>query len=161
MITICNTSPLLYLHQIGRLQLLRILYGEIFIPPAVESELLAGHRQGVDVPNISQISWIHILSVQAQALIPVVTDLGAGEAEVIGLALEHPDCRIILDDQLGRRVASINHIKLTGTFGVVLKAKQLGHLEEVRPIIQNLRDAGLWISDSLEKLVLTQAGEIS
>jgi predicted nucleic acid-binding protein len=125
----------------------------------VQAELEVGTSQGFTVPNPDQISWIHVIPVQSQTLIPIVTDLGAGEAETIGLALEHPGSRVILDDQLGRRVAAINHIKYTGTLGVVLKAKQTGKLNAVKPIIGALRAAGLWMDNDLENLILSQAGE--
>jgi predicted nucleic acid-binding protein len=57
-IVICNTSPLLYLHQVSRLELLHELYGEITIPPAVKNELRVGHERGVNVPKVSDIDWI-------------------------------------------------------------------------------------------------------
>jgi len=158
-LTISNTSPLLYLNLINRLDLLHQLYGEVVIPPAVAAELSAGAEQGDVVPDPSAIPWLRIAPVQSQALIPALTDLGPGEAEVIGLALEHPGSRVILDDQLGRRVAAVNRLTITGTLGVVLKAKQAGLLAGVEPIIAELRQAGLWLDDALVELVLSQAGE--
>lgn len=50
-LTISNTSPLLYLHLVRQLDLLPRLYGEVFVPPAVEAELQAGAERGVDVPS--------------------------------------------------------------------------------------------------------------
>ncbi len=55
-IVIVNTSPLLYLHQVGHLQLLQQLYGTIIVPPAVPQELEVGKLQGVDVPEINSIA---------------------------------------------------------------------------------------------------------
>jgi predicted nucleic acid-binding protein len=123
-LTISNTSPLLYLNLINRLELLQQMYGEIVIPPAVASELAVGASQGIAVPDPDATPWLHVVAVQSQALIPAMTDLGAGEAEVIGLALENPGSRVILDDQLARRVAALNRLTITGTVGVVLRAKQ-------------------------------------
>lgn len=159
MLTICDTSPLLYLHATRKLELLYLLYHEIVIPPAVQTELAMGARQGIPVPDPLQIAWIRIIPVQAKALMPRAIDLGAGEKEVIGLALEHPGSRIILDDQLGRKIAAANRITFTGTLGIVLKAKQAGHLREVKSLIQALKIAGLWMSEDLLATVLSQAGE--
>ncbi|OAD22915.1 hypothetical protein THIOM_001263 [Candidatus Thiomargarita nelsonii] len=159
MLTICDTSPLLYLHLVGQLELLHLLYNEIVIPPAVQSELVVGANQGVNVPEPLQISWIRVIPVQAQALMPIVTDLGLGESEVIGLALEHPGSRIIMDDQLGRHIVAANQMTLTGTLGVLLKAKQAGHLNEIKMLLNALRTAGLWMSDILVESVLSQANE--
>lgn len=158
-LTISNTSPLLYLSLINRLELLQQMYGEIVIPPAVEAELLTSAQQGIDVPDPRTTGWLQVLPVQSQALIPIVTDLGPGEAEVIGLALEHPGSRVILDDRLGRRVAALRQLTVTGTVGVVLKAKQNGYLPLVKPILTDLRGAGLWLHEALVAMVLEQAGE--
>ena len=51
-IVICNTSPIFYLHRLGQLELLHMLYGRILVPEAVLEELKAGRDQGEDVPNI-------------------------------------------------------------------------------------------------------------
>jgi predicted nucleic acid-binding protein len=158
-LTISNTSPLLYLNLIDQLDLLRQLYGEIVIPMAVETELGVGAKQGIRVPSPNSIPWLRVTPLQAQHLIPAMTDLGPGEAEAIGLALENPGSRLILDDQLGRQVARLNRIPLTGTVGVILKAKERAYLRTVEPIIVALRNAGLWLDDALIELVLKQAGE--
>ncbi|EDN70943.1 conserved hypothetical protein [Beggiatoa sp. PS] len=159
-LTISNTSPLLYLHSIGQLQLLHLLYQNIVIPKAVQSELAVGANQGISVPDPLQINWISVISVQTPAMIPIVTDLGQGESEVIALALENPGSRMILDDLLARRIATANNMHFTGTLGIILKAKQVGHIHEVKPYINALRNAGLWISETLIHTVLTQANEI-
>jgi len=158
-LTISNTSPLLYLHAIGQLELLHKLYQNIIIPTAVQVELATGASQGINVPARLSIDWIHVQSVQIPAMITLITDLGAGESEAIALALENKDSRIILDDYLARRVATLNQIQITGTLGVILKAKQVGHIQAVKPLINDLRHAGLWMSETLIDTALTQAHE--
>jgi predicted nucleic acid-binding protein len=79
-LVIVNTSPLLYLHQVRCLELLRQLYSTITVPPAVPQELEIGKLQGVDVPEVNSIEWIQIRSVASAAIIPAVIDLGQGEA---------------------------------------------------------------------------------
>lgn len=158
-LTISNTSPLLYLHAIGQLELLHKLYQNIIIPTAVQVELATGANQGINVPDPLSIDWIHLRSVQIPAMITLITDLGAGESEAIALALENKDSRIILDDYLARRIATLNQMQITGTLGVILKAKQVGHIQAVKPLINDLRHAGLWMSETLIDIVLTQAHE--
>ncbi len=85
---ICNTSPLLYLHQVSQLELLSKLYGTVIVPRAVEEELLAGQDRGLDVPEISAIDWTHIRAPMGESVLPAIMDLGRGEAEVIALGLE-------------------------------------------------------------------------
>lgn len=158
-IVIANTSPLLYLHQVGHLDLLRVLYRLLIVPPAVRAELDAGVKAGIAVPDLAALSWIEIRTVQSRLLIPAIVDLGPGEAEVIGLGLEHPGSLLILDDQLARRVASLNHLAFTGTLGVILKAKQSGCLAAAGPVLECLRSSGLWLSDELVAAALRRVGE--
>lgn len=158
-LTISNTSPLLYLHLVRQLDLLAQLYGEVFIPLAVAAELQAGAEQGVDVPQVAALPWLKVMPLVSDTSIPLVTDLGAGEAEVIALGLENPKSRLIVDDTLARRIARLHQLQFTGTVGIVVKAKQVGLLEAVSPIVSALREAGLWLSDSLVAEVLRQAGE--
>lgn len=158
-LVIANTSPLFYLHQIGHLEVLRALYRHIVIPPAVQAELAAGGKAGFATPDISQAEWIEVKRVRSQVLIPAIVDLGPGEAEVLALGLEYPGSLLVLDDRLGRRVAHLNSLTYTGTVGVLVKAKQAGHVKAIRPLIQHLRTAGLWLADDLVAMALDQANE--
>src|SRR5436305_8942015 len=117
-VVVCNTSPLLYLHQVGQLELLQFLYGRIRIPAAVRDELRAGAERGVDTPDLEKYAWIDVEPLRDATLLPVVVDLGAGEAEAIALALFFPESLLILDDGLGRRSARLIQLTITGTLGV-------------------------------------------
>jgi predicted nucleic acid-binding protein len=158
-ITICNTSPLLYLHQIDRLDLLNQLYTRVLFPPAVEAELGVGAELGINVPRLARYSWLHRTPLKSDASIPLVTDLGRGEAEVIALGLENPGSRLILDDTLARRIAQLHGLQFTGTVGVIVKAKMAGLVSEVSPVLFQLRKAGLWLGDTLVAEILRQAKE--
>jgi uncharacterized protein len=158
-LVISNTSPLLYLHQIGCLSILQMLYNQVVVPQAVQLELLVGQQQGVDVPEISQYEWLHLQSVATVASMPNVIDLGPGEAEVIGLGIENSGSLLILDDQLGRQIARFHRLNFTGTLGVLIKAKQLGHIATIRPLVEQLQRSGMWLSASIIANVLRLAGE--
>ncbi len=82
---IVNTSPLLYLHQVGYLELLQKLYKRVIVPEAVVQELEVGAKQGINVPKLKKLDWVSIQIVQSVSLIPTFIDLGKGEAEVIAL----------------------------------------------------------------------------
>jgi len=86
-------------------------------------------------------------------------DLGRGEAEVIALGLENPNSRLILDDTLGRRIARLQNLQFTGTVGVIVKAKQRGLVSAVLPVIVQLQEVGLWLSNEVVAEVLRQADE--
>lgn len=157
-LVISNTSPLFYLHQINRLDLLQTLYGQITVPTAVQRELQAGQAQGLSVPPVETLGWVTLAAAKASFL-PNVTDLGEGEAEVIALGIENPGSLLILDDALGRRIARLYRLTCTGTLGVLIRAKQAGHLAQVQPEIESLRASGMWITADVVAMVLGLAGE--
>ncbi|MBC6479555.1 MAG: DUF3368 domain-containing protein [Hormoscilla sp. GUM202] len=156
---VVNTSPLLYLHQINQMELLRKLYGNIIVPPAVFQELKAGKIKGVDVPELNSIAWISMTAVADDTLVPAVIDLGRGEAEVIALGLEKPDSLLIFDDRLARRIADLYNLTYTGTLGVLVKAKQAGYIASVAVAISMLRTKGMWLTDKIIDDVLQLSGE--
>ena len=159
-VVVCNTSPLLYLHQVSNLELFAKLYGELTVPPAVESELRAGQERGIDVPVISEIEWIRIRPPSAKSFLPALVDLGPGEAEVIALGLEFQGSLLVLDDQLARRIARVNQLSVTGTLGILLRAKEAGFLRAIRPILEQLQKTTMWLPEELVHLILAQANEL-
>lgn len=159
-LVVSNTSPLLYLHQIGRIDLLETLYGAVVAPLAVERELRVGAAKGVDVPDLSALTWVEVRPVADPKLLPVVIDLGSGEAEVIALGLENPDSLLILDDKLARRIARLRDLSLTGTLGVLTKARKEGHLSRLAPVLNELRNTTIRIHEDLYRTALAEANEL-
>ncbi|MBE9158375.1 DUF3368 domain-containing protein [Nodosilinea sp. LEGE 06152] len=157
--TFINTSPLLYLHQVGQLSILPKLYGTIIAPAAVEQELFIGRERGVDVPDLTDLNWLHIQTIESALTVPNIVDLGRGEAEVIALGLQNPTGLLILDDQLGRRIAALSQLRYTGTLGILVKAKQAGYLTTVSPVIAKLKTKGMWLTPTIVQTVLELAGE--
>jgi uncharacterized protein len=155
---ISNTSPLLYLHQAGALDILPRLYGEIVIPAQVQAELREGCRLGFNVPDTDTMPWIHV-----QAIVPVpqiaVFELDGGEAAVLSLAVTRADCIVLLDDGPARSAARSLGIPVVGTLGVLVAAKRLGVLPLVRPLLDKLIGLGFRLPPALRRSVLVQAGE--
>jgi predicted nucleic acid-binding protein len=157
---ICNTSPLLYLHQIGQLELLDRLYRRVWTTPGVVDELAVGAARGHDVPLVAELSWVTIERPSGEvSQVPALGDLGRGEAEVIALATEWPNSLVILDEQAGRRVAASLGLRFTGILGVLLRAKKEGYLERVTPVLARLRETTMWLSDAVIRMVCEEAGE--
>ena len=156
---VCNTSPLLYLYQVGQLGLLQRLYGQVITPQAVQDELHAGALIGCPIPDLAQLSWVKIQLLSDRALLPAVVDLGLGEAEAIALAISNPGSLLILDDGLGRKIARLSRLSYTGTLGVLIKSKQAGILPRVSPVIEALRQTTMHLSAELISLVIREAGE--
>jgi predicted nucleic acid-binding protein len=84
---------------------------------------------------------------------------GQGEASAIALALELDDCTIILDDHKARRLADRLGLNVTGTLGVIIKAKRMGVIGSIRPLLDAIRNTDFRLSEGLEAEALREAGE--
>ena len=146
---ISNTSPLVYLHRLRELDLLQTLYTRLLVPEAVVDELQAGRDQGEDVPEVTGYDWIEVRAVRMPAVVTLISDLGAGEAQVLALALEMP----------GSLVARMRNIRQTGTAGVLLKTKQEGHISAVAPLLDRLLQLDFRLSDAVKASILKLAQE--
>jgi predicted nucleic acid-binding protein len=155
---VSNTSPLLYLHQIGRIDLLPALYSQVLVPASVVEELAVGRAAGHDVPSVAALPWARVVSSPTLALLALATDLGRGEAEAIAIAHER-NALLILDDGLARRHAKLVGVTLTGTLGVLVKAKATGHISTVAPLISRLTELGFRVSEQTRDAILKLANE--
>ena len=158
-LVVVNTTPIIALSLIGELDLLRLLYGQVLVPPSVEAEVLAGGRGGTGRSELQEASWLHIVSLQDPNRADLLADLDRGEAEVIALAQELNADLVIIDERLARLHAKRLGLTLTGTLGVLLQAKQLGHVKAVAPLIDRLRQDGIRLSDIVVAEVLALADE--
>ena len=156
---ISNTSPLQYLHQCGVLDLLRVMYGRIVVPASVADEMEEGRKRGIVLPDLSTLSWITVKTPRNVKRLPLASDLGAGELEVLALAAETTDTLVILDDGLARQYARIHGIRFTGTCGVLLKAKQQRLVAGVLPLLNKLADFGFFLDDGTRAAILRLANE--
>lgn len=162
MIVVSNTGPIVALAKADHLSLLPILYGEVLIPPADHRELLA--KVGPEAKRIDD-GLAAFLRVSPIAQPPEEVDrltsgLGAGEQQAICLTLETGGL-LVIDDRAGRKAAGHLGIATTGAVGVLLKAKQEGHLPMVGPVLEVIRRHGYWLSDAVVETARRLAGETS
>jgi predicted nucleic acid-binding protein len=158
-LVICNTSPLFYLHRLRHLDVLHTLYQQLVVPEAVRDELHIGRVQGEDTPELEAYTWMTVRTVRVPEVIQLITDLGPGEAQVLALALEEPGSLVILDDGFARAVAKARGIRLTGTAGVLLKAKQEGYIRVVAPLLDTLMQMGFRLSEATRAAIVALAQE--
>jgi hypothetical protein len=147
---VADTSPLIALQQIGRLDLLRALFGSVLIPSAVAAEALS-----VDRPE-----WLIERPLTKPLPLDVTSaDLEPGESEAIALALELSADRVLIDEMPARKVAERLGLPLVGTLGILLLAKRSGVIEAVREPVDALRRTGFHMSTRLYEYLLREAGE--
>ncbi|MGI8552534.1 MAG: DUF3368 domain-containing protein [Dehalococcoidia bacterium] len=163
MAAISSSSPLILFGKIGRLDLLRGVFGNILIPPAVQQEVLLAGAGRPGTAEIAAASWIVLRRAAAAAPVdPEIARLEAGEAEVIalGLALE-AEVPVLLDDDAARRLAEKRGLQRIGSAGVLVLAKNERLIFDVREDLDRLRAAGLYLGEAAYRAVLTLAGEAS
>ena len=146
---ISDTSCLILLTNIGELDLLHKVYGQIITTKDIANEY------GDQLPY-----WIEIKDVKdkyRQQLLEMQID--RGESSAIALALETPDSTLILDDYKARKIVEQLGLSYTGTIGVIIKAKLTGLIPTIKPLLSKIRQTNFRISSDLELHALKEANE--
>jgi len=156
---VVNSTPLIILGNIDGLKILKELYGEIIIPRAVFEEVTS--KADNAKLNLSQnLSWIKVLEVQDKSNRKMYqAKLHDGEVEVMMLANEVSADLLIIDDNAAKRTAKFLGFTVTGTLGVILKAKSEGIIPQVKPIVDEMLRQGFYISPKIIETVLKTANE--
>ena len=145
---IADSTCLIVLDKIGRLDILLKSFPRVIAPPAVLAEV-GRVPAGVVVSSVRNKGSLSVLRLS----------LGEGESEVIALATDYPSSILILDDLKARRVAERLSLRVMGTIGMVTQAKLRGLVEEVAPILADMKAAGFHMSEEIRLRALSLAGE--
>jgi len=148
-----DASPLIVLAKAGRLALVEDAKIERLVPEAVARELIAGPVGDPARVTIEQ-GWGIRLPDQPIPQTVLEWSLGHGESAVIAAALARPGSIAVLDDAEGRRCAQTLGVPLTGTLGIVLRAKRLGYIDQAASVLRELRAAGLYVVDDVIRVAL-------
>jgi predicted nucleic acid-binding protein len=154
-----NTTPLVFLARENLLEMLRIGVDEVAVPESVIAEI---HGHGSDDPTVKAIEsldWLQIRPAGKVASVVALWDLGPGESAVLSLALAEESSWAVIDDWQARRCARSLGIRCIGTLGLVLLAKQTGRIPAARPVVEQLRMSGMYLSDLVISQALSQVGE--
>lgn len=162
---IVDSSTLIHLAAIDRLDLLREFYREVVAPEAVwrESVLQRVGRPGVErIEEAKREGWITVEPITEKPLrLSLTQELDEGEAEVLTLAIERQATLVLLDETEARRVAGIFGIPKTGVIGILIRAKAEGLIPSLGPELDKLRiRAGFWIARELYRKALASVGEL-
>jgi predicted nucleic acid-binding protein len=156
---VCNTGPLIALCKINRVHLLPRLFGQVLVPAEVVGELSSATR----LPEAHRILSTPGIASATLANPPermLLMELEAGEAAVIALALERGISQVLIDEKKARRVASMAYkLEVLGTGGLLLKAKRYGLVSAVRPLLEEMKQKGYFLSDRLVHGICLAAGE--
>ena len=161
MIVVSDTSPVLNLARIDRLELLPALYQQVIIPSAVYNELIASKRDLPAAIDLATEPWLTVATPKDEArVLKLREDLDPGEAEAIVLAIERHAGLLLVDERRARRIATAAGLAVTGLLGVLARAKRAGVIPFAKPLLDELIDsAHFWIGAELYREVLTELGE--
>jgi hypothetical protein len=164
LIIVCNSSVLIALSAIGKLDLLRKRCedAKLLIPKAVWREVVEEGRGQPGAQDVATADWIEIGEVESQIAVKVLlSQLDYGEAEVIVLAQEKGADLVLLDEKEARELAERLGLKVLGTLGLLIWAKRERLIGSIREQLDALRErAGFWISPELYEQALKEAGEL-
>lgn len=146
---------------IGRLGLLKLVFNEVVIPPTVDNEIRALGAMGISLVEYLSCAWLKVCAPEDQGAVRFLNDsLDLGESEAIVLAKELGAEILLIDERLGTAKARELGVETIGLLGVLVRAKELGIIPRLKPVLVELRDiAGFWMSEALISRVLKSVGE--
>jgi predicted nucleic acid-binding protein len=161
LIVVSNSSPLIALSIVNSLNLLHALYRTIYIPEAVFLEVVSRGAGRPGAAAVANTPWIVQQAPPDQQTVAQLLSAGLdkGESEAIVLASELSAGLLILDESHARTVARQRGLPVTGTFGVLMAAKNAGLVVAIKPLLGQLTAAGFYISPQLIAHALQLAGE--
>lgn len=146
---ISDASCLIILSKIDAISLLNVVFDSVSTTPQVAFEV------GFSLPY-----WIKVSGAKkSYPLDDMPLSIDAGEASAIALALELTNSTLIIDDLSARNYAKRLGLDVTGTIGVLVRAKIDGHVSSIRPFIDAIRMTDFRFSETVEKNAFILAGE--
>jgi len=152
---VINASPLIFLGKLERLQLLNQLFETVYIPVAVLDEV-STKTNTIKQLGINNLIFEKLIVTNRIAVTGLLGRLHIGEVETIVGAVEHNIKAVVLDDNAARNKAKQFGLNVTGTLGVLLKARKMGLIENLEQDILKLINAGIHVSDEIIKRILVE-----
>ncbi len=158
MIIVADTSPIISLSVIGKLDLLKDIFEEFIIPEEVYRELTKNDKPYSEM--LKSFLKTNVRSINNHIAVEMLNfEIDKGESEAIILAIENNIKTILIDDYKARQVAMYKNLNVIGTIGLLLKAKMSGLIKEIKPLLDNLIAHNIRISNELYLTALSKADE--
>lgn len=151
---VINTGPIIALTAAqGALDCLAELYGQILVPYEVLRELEVGGLDCAEVCAVRRCSVVQIQPAPVEVPLLLGSQLDRGEAAVIQTALDHRIATVVIDECLGRRMARLHALKVTGSLGILVKAAKAGLIDNIEDCFERMHEKEVWISEALKQKV--------
>jgi predicted nucleic acid-binding protein len=157
---VINTAPLISLvAALGDLTILQSLYNQVLVPYEVCQEILTGGASGFGVTEFEAANWLQKRQTPVNISPLLRNTLDLGEAAVIQLAINQNIQTVCIDETAGRRVARLSSLSVTGTIGILLRAKREGYPVSLQQSVERMLTRGIRLSATVITFALEQAGE--
>jgi len=149
-----DSSALIALAVVDKLELLEQLYEKLYVPQAVYDEVIQVGRPQSDRLKQFLQSRVKVVDLNLTKL-----GLGLGELEAITLYKELDADVLLIDDNRAKKYAVLNGVKVIGSLGILIKAKEEGYIDRVKPFLEDIMKSKVYISDKLIAKVLDISNE--
>ena len=157
---IINTGPILALIAgLGDLTILNSLYKRVVVTYEVCNEIMAGGSTGFGVREFNDADFLIKLDKPTIIQPYLRNSLDLGESSVIQTALDEKIQTVCIDETVGRRIARLNGLTLTGSLGIMIRAQKERYSIILREAINQMQAQGIRLSDRIIIFVLEQVGE--
>lgn len=155
MILIADSSALVALSIVNKLDILEKLFGEVYVSQAVYIEVSKENKS--ESIKLEKYCKTRVVDISTEVNFNIT--LGVGESEAIILYKEKGANFLLCDDKKAKKFAKGFGINVIGSLGILLKAKESNLIDTLSPLIELLRDSSIFIDDKTYELVLKMAGE--
>lgn len=152
-----NTTPFIALASIDLIGLLPNLFGQIHVVEDVIDECAAGGL--IIVPSLRALDWIVPVISPVQPAPHVLLELDRGEKATLQAALSDQADLVLMDEKIGRNMAEYLGLKVSGTLGVLLKARKARLIPSFRDAAQLMREQGIFYNSALIDRMAATVGE--
>ena len=149
-----DSSALIALAIIDKLELLEKIFGKVYVPKAVYNELCNNNKAESKKLEI----FLKDKTLEVNASLKYI-GLGEGELEAIVLYKQVNAKYLLIDDKRAKNFAKLNSVNTIGSLGVLILAKELGFLTSIKEQIDKLQKSKIYISPALIEKVLKRVGE--
>ena len=157
---VINTSPLIAIvAAMGDFNVLQSLYTNVIVPFEVSQEILIGGTTGLSVTEFQADFWLKKQSVPVNISPILLNSLDIGEASVIQLALNKNISTVCIDEAVGRRIARLSGLAVTGSIGILLRAKKEGYPLSIKTAIEKMLNHNIRLSQRVIDFALKEAGD--
>ncbi len=149
-----DSSALIALATIDRLDLLEKLFNEIYVPKAVFEEVTTSQK--AQAKKLETFLKDKVISIKGDTF---NIGLGEGELEAMRLYKEMKADFLLIDDLRAKKFARLNNINTIGTLGVMIFAKEKGYIDSIKKDLKKLEQSSIFISSALIAKILKEVGE--